>query len=142
MQENSKCRYISVNTGEWQKLLNTRHPNITHRMQSQTSETTPSSFSTAVRISPAQYPQRLRHQTQTIKSELTLSSTQVTRGNCLSQLAVVVAWEKTGGPAYYLSLRLSQRRASSTQLTINGSVNIFEPQRVPNGPQLVPAVYL
>ena len=85
--------------------LSARHPEPQHyTLHAISTETMhqPSSFSTAVRILPAVSPEV---ETPNLRAEArrpTLSSTRVTRENLKSQLAVAVAWEKTGDPAYYV----------------------------------------
>ena len=110
----SKCTYEGDKPGEWRYRLNTQYPNITHRMQSQQRRCTNRAVFQPQSGFSLRGPQRLRRQTTSRSKRLTLSSTRVTRENLKSQLAVTVAWEKTGDPAYYVGPNLTQRRASST----------------------------
>ena len=80
--------------------------------------------------SPCGVPQGLRRQT-TRKHGLTLSSTRVTRENLGSQLAVAVAWEKTGDPAYYVGRNPAQRRASPTPVARKHPSRHEDPREYP-----------
>jgi hypothetical protein len=75
-------------------------------------------------------PQRLRRQTACKQA----ADTQLHPSNQRkfnSQLAVAVAWEKTGDPAYYVSRNPTQRRASSTPVVRKQPSKHLNPREYP-----------